>query len=155
VAAHVLLRLSRIPAAGFTAGVPVWGFIAGAHGAGFDLVVALWSWPVALLLAVGTLAHIFGSVHNEVCDRDLDAKADYGSLKPLQAGEASVEAATRFAAAAAVAGVALSALLAAMTSWLVLPLVGLSLLLAAAYNRFGKRFVGGEAFFGLWQARAS
>ncbi len=148
MAAWALLRLSRIPAVGFTATVGIWGYLAGAHGAGADLAGALESWSVVLLVAIGTFAHIFGCVYNEVCDREIDAHVTYGTAKPLVTGEVSLEKAVRLAGAAAVAGLALSASLAVMTSWTVIPLMGTSLALAAAYNRFGKRFVGGEILYG-------
>lgn len=142
------MRLSRVPAAGFTASIGVWGYVAGAHGAGADIASSLVSWPVALLWAIGGLAHLFGSADNEICDRELDARAPYEALKPLQSGEVSVEAAKRFTAALGAAGLALSGILAAVTHWVVLPLVGASFVLALAYNRAGKRFTGGEALFG-------
>ena len=147
VALRPYLRLARVPTAGFTASIVLWGYFAARHDAGLPLSGVLLTPQVLGLLCIGVLAHVFGSVHNEICDRQIDARATYVSAKPLVSGQVSVASARRLAGAAIFGALALAAAVASTTDPSVFALMGLAALCAAAYNRYGKRFLGGELLF--------
>lgn len=139
-------RLARIQTAGVTATVPVWGYLAGSHATGV-FVTALGEWPVLLVLAaLGISAHFFGFVHNELADREVDAKAAYQRPKPLPQGEIPLSFAWALALAGLVAGLFWAFLLAMSAGPWVFLLSGAAAMFAAGYNVWGKSVVGGDVF---------
>jgi 4-hydroxybenzoate polyprenyltransferase len=139
-------RLARMQTAGVTATVPVWGYLAGSHATGV-FVTALGEWPVLLVLgALGISAHFFGFVHNELADREVDAKAAYRRPKPLPQGEIPLSTAWALALAGLIAGLFWAFLLGMSAGPWVFVLSAAAAALAAGYNVWGKSLVGGDLF---------
>jgi 4-hydroxybenzoate polyprenyltransferase len=151
VGVKAYLRLARLQTAGVTAIAPVIGYLAVRH----ELYPNYDTLPmppgptdavIPFLLLLGLCAHVFGFVHNEIADRQVDAKAGTRSPKPLPAGEVSLRGAWAIAGAALAGGIAIAALLSSYGGPIVLVLAALSIALAVVYNTKGKEIVGGDAF---------
>lgn len=145
--AGAYLRLARVQTAGVTATVPLYGYIAAAFAFGPGIEAALGDLrTVALLLAAGFFAHVFGFVQNEIADLEVDTRALYRRPKPLPSGAVSIKGAVllMLVGAAAYLGIALS--LSRAPESAVLWFAVLSVLLADLYNDRGKDIVGGDAF---------
>jgi 4-hydroxybenzoate polyprenyltransferase len=141
------LRLARLQTSGVTALAPVFGYLAAVQASGRPLDGALFDVPaVPLLLAMGLCAHIFGFVHNEIADREADARAAYRRPKPLPSGEVTLRGAWALALGALAAGLACAAALALTAQAPVLALAAASVALAVLYNGKGKSIAGGDAF---------
>lgn len=139
-------RLARIQTAGVTATVPIWGYLAASSSEGV-FVTALGEWPVLLVLAaLGIAAHLFGFVHNELADREVDAKAAYRRPKPLPQGEIPLPLAWALALAGLIGGLFGAFLLAMSAGAWVFVFAGAAASFAACYNVWGKSFPGGDLF---------
>jgi 4-hydroxybenzoate polyprenyltransferase len=146
VGAKAYLRLIRIQTGAVTAIVPVWGYVAGSAARGHTVSVVADGQALATVFLLGLLAHVFGFVHNEFVDRELDARVAYRSPKPLAAGEVTAGAARAIAGAALAAGLALALAIAPGFPPTVLVFTAGAAALAAAYNVLGKKMAGGEVW---------
>jgi 4-hydroxybenzoate polyprenyltransferase len=146
VGARDVLRLARLQTSGVTACAPLYGYLAAAHAGGESMELALQDTArVALMIAMGVGAHIFGFVHNEIADRVVDARGAYRRPKPLASGAVGLGAAATVALLGLGLGMAAAAELSLRQDFSVLALALISAALAAAYNLKGKAAVGGDA----------
>ncbi len=146
VAARDYLRLARLQTSGVSAVAPVVGYLAAWHAAGRPLDEAVRDLPaVPLLLAFGFAAHVFGFVHNEIADREADAKAAYRRPKPLPAGKVTLRRAWALAVGSLAVGLVLAAWLTLRSDASAFALALASAGFAALYNTKGKDIVGGDA----------
>lgn len=153
VAVKAYLRLMRLQTSGVTAVAPILGYLGAKHDffrvGGGSLVAAPELQNILLLILLGVCAHVFGFVHNEIADREADAKAAYRRPKPLPSGDVSLRGAWALALAALAGGLAVALVLGAMTHLWPLFLAVASVGFAVLYNTKGKAVVGGDAFLGV------
>ncbi len=124
--ARAFLRLARFQTAPLTALAPVMG---ASLSAGFS------PGRDTALFCAGLCCHVFGFVHNELCDRDVDRLAPDLAAKPLVAGSVSPQAAAWTCGAAWALALALMAALSLAAAAITMAAVAAAFL----YNRCSKR----------------
>ncbi len=120
-----ILRLSRIQTAPLTGLAPVMGAsLSGGFSPTRDL----------LLFCAGICCHIFGFVHNELCDRHVDRLAPDLARKPLVEGSVSPRAAAIVATLALAAGLGCVAIVSVQAT----AIIAVAVAAAYLYNRASK-----------------
>jgi len=144
-----LLVLARVQTAAITSLTPVFGALAVHFSSGDPFSDPLDEWPFwSSLLMIGLLMHVFGFVQNEICDLEVDRRANSLSHKPLVKGSIGVGTA-RGTVIASIVGLILLGLQLTPRLWPLIVLV-LSIAMASIYNIKGKSFPGSDVFLATW-----
>ncbi len=130
-------KLARIEYSGFSCVVVIGALTV--TGPGLSLSLAL---PLFFL---NVLTLVWGFVHNDYCDRDIDRAAEELSDRPLVKGTVSPRAALRLIIVCVLLNLAVP-LFFARTLCLAIILVG-SIVLEALYNLLSKKFPGADFFY--------